>query len=64
MVHGGSALGPPSARLPSFWRGKSSGDGRTLAVMKVAAGFIGLLVAAFLGLIGLFLILYRGDAAA
>jgi hypothetical protein len=32
--------------------------------MKVAGGFIGLLVAAFLGLIGLFLILYRGDTGA
>jgi hypothetical protein len=30
--------------------------------MKVAAGLIGLLVAAFLGWIGLFLILYTGDA--
>jgi hypothetical protein len=32
--------------------------------MKFAGGFIGLLVAAFLGLIGLFLILYTGDAGA
>jgi hypothetical protein len=30
--------------------------------MKVAAGLIGLLVAAFLGWIGLFLILYTGGA--
>jgi hypothetical protein len=51
-------------RAPPFRRGKSGGDGRRLAGMRVAAGFIGLLVAAFLGLIGLFLILYRGDAGA
>src|SRR5687768_4010050 len=40
---------------------RAAGPRRTLVVVKVVGGFLGLLLGAFLGMIGLFMILYTGD---
>ena len=47
--------------MPGAGLAGEAGPRRTLVVVKVVGGFLGLLLGAFLGMIGLFLILYTGD---